>query len=232
MPSTSVLISPPKAGTHLFGFLTNARRWIVSLRPEPAGGPLTMFQSDSTILDRMENLARGINYKGHIPYSPAIAEKIAQFDSIILLLRDPRDMIVSLAHAIDRHGGEPLDYLAPGGRLSSLAFTDRIDYLIENIRPVFERFDRWRQVDNVKIFYYDAFMILPQSTYYRLANLGYGRYLNIKARAKQKAYTYRRANPGGWLEDMTIEQAGRCRQLFGDITQAWNPTLVNNKFDV
>jgi len=184
-----------------------------------------MFEPESVILERMNELNPDSNYKGHVPYSPAIEKAVKQFKHIILLLRDPRDVICSMAHAVDKVGGEPINYMAVGGPLSVLSFSERVDYLIENMRPVFNVFNAWRKVEGVKVFYYDFYMAYPDLVIRHLSRMGYGKIKEIQERAQRKAYTYRRAEPCGWIEDMTIEQIGRAGRMYGDLIGEWNPVL-------
>jgi Sulfotransferase domain len=221
----NLLISPPKAGTHLFGFLTNARSWIVALRPQPMSTPLTMFINEQNILDNMAGLDANTNYKGHIPYSQAAAYKASIFDNIILVLRDPRDIIVSMAHAIDKRGGDPINYEYGNVRLSALPFSERIDYLIDNMCPVFRRFEAWRQWGQLDVFSYDMYTQYPRTVIERLSHMGYGRVRDIEKRAKQRAYTYRTARFGDWQNDMTPEQAERVGRTYGYLIPLWNPVM-------
>jgi hypothetical protein len=219
----NLLIAPPKAGTHLFGFLTASKEWLVALRPEAPGLPLTQFEPDSVILARVKQLDPHKNYKGHIPCRPALARITEKFDNVILVLRDPRDIIVSMAHAVGKHDGAPINYHIGGGKMDTLPLGKRIDYLINNMLPVFMLFDRWIVNESIQIFHYDQFMNDPERVFERLVSMAYGSPEILRERAKKRAYTYRTARSGDWMVDMTKHQAQRSADIYGDLIKTWNP---------
>lgn len=93
--------SVPKAGTHL---LLSALQHFPALRFYPLEKPLATGQEET--LRHLRRLGRGQVIQGHIPHDPEVASLIkARKIRTILVVRDPRDYAVSLAHYIAKQGG-------------------------------------------------------------------------------------------------------------------------------
>jgi hypothetical protein len=117
----AVLISPPKAGTHL---LLKALALLPGLRPAAVPGPLRDLAAAEAVAEAplcvgvdwpvplalatlrrwLAAFGRGRYADAHLPYSPAAADELDRRGlRVILILRDPRDVAVSHAEHIASH---------------------------------------------------------------------------------------------------------------------------------
>lgn len=216
----NLLISCPKAGTHMFGNMLNADLDIIALYPKPQKYPIDQFLPNETILERLQGLDASQNYKGHIPYIGDLTNRFHEFDHVFLALRDPRDVIVSMAHYVDRVKTSAFNHPVFDGRLSELYFPYRIDYLIETMRPVFELFEGWRK-EGIEVLCYEEYKYRPDQMVQKLSRLGFGTVEEISKRAQKRAYTFRNGTSGQWEKEFTDGQKERANMKFGDLIEAW-----------
>jgi len=217
-------ISIPKAGTHLFENMTLAR---TANLPLVFGGIEKLFPSQAEIQKRFRDLATDGRYKAHLPYFEGVEKLLEQFDCVIFLIRDPRDIIVSMAHFIGNLPTSVFNWTIEGKRLSERDLSYRIDYLVENMAPVFARFDPWVDVKNIMIFRYEEHVRDPQITYQRLAALGLGTAQELEERAQKKAYTFRAGTIENWKTEFTPAQKRKANANFASFLDRWGYKVVD-----
>lgn len=211
-------ISVPKSGTHLFENMTLARTANLPLRQ---GGITQLFPDQAEIEARFRDLEKDGRYKAHLPYFDGVESLLEQFERVIFILRDPRDIIVSMAHFIGNLPTSVFNWDINGRRLSDRDLAYRIDFLIDNMAPVFSRFDPWLDVKNIEVFRYEDYYRFPQKTYKRLEGLGLGTVAMLAERAKVKAYTFRVGTIENWKNELTLQQQKRANANFARFISRW-----------
>ena len=211
-------ISIPKAGTHLFENMTLAR---IANLPLVFGGITQLFPSQADIEARFNDLEADGRYKAHLPYFEGVERLLEQFEHVIFILRDPRDIIVSMAHFIGNLPTSVFNWKVDGKPLSERPLSYRIDYLIENMPPVFSRFDPWLDVEGIEIFRYEDHHHFPGETYRRLEKMGLGTVSELKARAKKKAYTFRAGTIENWKNEFTPPQKQKANANYAAFVSKW-----------
>lgn len=122
-----IINSVPKSGTHLVEralqlmgvsarpplFLSSAdTSWFAAEGGEatvPIGVGMPVMASVAKLRARLETLPEGQVVTGHVPYSPDMASLLEELGyRMLLALRDPRDIAVSLAHHIATQPGHRL----------------------------------------------------------------------------------------------------------------------------
>lgn len=212
-----ILISVPKAGGHLFAQMTESQEAAFLVRDQR--GPGQQFMAAQQIRDRLRGMSG--NVWGHVPYHPALAPVVESAETALLLVRDPRDIIVSHAHYVARKRNSALDYAIGKVRLSKIPFEQRVGFLIASMGPVFARFDMWRRMPFVQVFRYEEYQRDPEGTMERLGALGYGAVDGMRARAKIHSYTFRKGAIGDWETEFTGRQKAKAERLFGEIIDRW-----------
>lgn len=211
-------ISVPKAGTHLFENMTLAK---TASLPLVFGGIDRLFPSEFAIKKRFTNLQEG-RYKAHLPHFEGVEQLLEQFDHAIFISRDPRDIIVSMAYYIENSRPSVFNWRMPNGkRLNEHDLAYRIDYLIDNMHSVFERFDPWMDVANIEKFSYEDYVTDPHNTYARLEKMGLGSTAELEKRSKVKAYTFRVGTTGNWEHEFTEFQKQKANMNFSKFIDRW-----------
>jgi hypothetical protein len=214
-------ISMPKSGTYLFGYMTQCETGITTLRSEAQSIPVNQFLDPGIIAERLTNLNPAINYRAHLPNHESYIDKLSQFRRVILILRDPRDVINSHAHYVYLHPRSPLNYFHDGNkRLNEIPFSRRIDYLITNLRPVFYLFEAWRKM-GIETFYYEQYKTAPLDLFDRFSKMGYGTPAEISARSNRRGMSYRAGGMGEWKQTFTSYQKRACKNIYGDLIESW-----------
>jgi hypothetical protein len=215
-------ISVPKAGTYLFGNMTNSDYQIIALRKQPQARPIDQLLDVDELLPLFKELDMDANYKGHIPFHPELENIVARFETVLLIIRDPRDIIVSMANYVQKIPTSALNFITPQGQLSKLRFPQRVDFLIETMCPFFEAFEPWRDKSYVHVFKYETFQKYPGVVIDRLNDLGFGATQEIFERSKEKAYTFRKGTINNWKLEFSPVQKRDAWVQFGDIIEKWS----------
>lgn len=211
-------ISIPKSGTHLFENMTLARTANLPLRH---GGIAQLFPEQAEIEARFRDLEKDGRYKAHLPYFEGVEKLLEQFEQVIFILRDPRDIIISMAYFIGNLPTSVFNWTVSGKPLSEHKLSYRIDYLIDNIAPVFERFDPWLDAKGIEVFRYEDYYRFPQKTYKRLENLGLGAVAVLEECAQAKAYTFRAGTIENWKDELSPQQLKRANANFARFISRW-----------
>jgi len=101
-----LVVSLPKAGTHLVERAVCLhprlyRRFLPTLNPENVG--------EKGLAGAVRAQRPGQVLVAHLPFEPAYSELLVHVQTIFVI-RDPRDMAVSLAHYIESRGDHPLHF--------------------------------------------------------------------------------------------------------------------------
>jgi len=214
-------ISVPKAGTRVFGLMTNSQ-----LEPLPlklgARRPLELFPDLEQISISMMGLQADGHYRAHLPYHPEIENLVESFEVVTLILRDPRDIIVSMAYYIGTTHTSAFNFqVSNKKRLSDLALSERFDFLIEQMPVTFRLFDGWREMAGIELFYYEDYKLHPLDVFSRLSALGFGSAKEIMERSFHKDYGFRVGTIENWKKEFNAAQKTRALENFGNIINAW-----------
>jgi len=188
-----ILITLPRSGSHLAGRVLDCAGFTAVRKDGPPFG-----------LEHITNrLKTGQSVWFHYPFSQELYDYLQGFDAEkYVLLRDPRDIIVSMSHRVEDYPGALVNYKHEGNRLSHYPFTERMDILIEMMREPFADFDQWRQAGLTPV-HYSEFVKHPVAETF----------------TEQK----RRGVVGAYKSEMTPEQIERANQSFGDLVYLWEP---------
>ena len=119
-----------------------------------------------------------------------------------LLLRDPRDIIVSTAHFCEKYPQTFLNYNVNGVRFSDMPVSRRIDYLIDDIlHESLYDYERWRMTGLFELIRFRDLLKHPVAKIYH----------NWK----------RRGVVGAYKDEMTTEQIARCDDRYGELIEVW-----------
>ena len=220
-------ISVPKAGTHLFGLMTRCTTGIIGLREVPQIEPVNQFVRVETLKLRFKDLDPNLNYRGHIPYHPEIEPLVKrQFQHVLLILRDPRDVIVSWAHYVENLKTSALNTKLNRGRLSDIPFSSRVDFLIDHMRLFLLSFEPWREKSYVTTLHYEEFKTNPQRVLMQLAAMEFGSVTEMLERARKREYTFRKGTINNWQTEFNEMQKHQAEKKFGDIIAKWRSQYV------
>jgi len=200
-----ILLTVPRSGSHVFGQMMGAQMIVTFRKGQAIPEQLPMEKRE--ILEILAGLDPEGRYWMHLPYDVDYLKFVERAERHFLLLRDPRGIILSMAHIIDKIPSIGLNYrIGDGIRLSNLSLSGRIDYLIETIQPLFNWYEQWR-ARGWTLFTYDEYLAHPERVYSQLSALGYGTVKQI-ARLSQ----YREFSPA---------QQRACTERFGDLIALW-----------
>jgi hypothetical protein len=90
---------------HLFD---GAREWF-GKNELPVGVDLPHYSSKNSVHKKLSRVAPGYFATAHLPYSALALELLKELDyRLLIMIRDPRDVVVSLAHYVVRRRNHPL----------------------------------------------------------------------------------------------------------------------------
>lgn len=218
-----VLINLPMSGTHYFASMMQAVS--VGSMINNKTQPSEQFMHLDTLLDIVNDLKFLRNDKTYaiaLPYSQSMENTLRGITKF-LLIRDPRDIIVSHATSnMDISSPIELNYTVSNCKLYDLPVLDRIDYLIDVYKPLLELFDLWVGCSGLELFNYDEYVMFPELTVQRLSELGYGTFTDIVQRVNFRSKSFvNRNNQESWIYTMTSDQQKRCKKSFGHIIEKW-----------
>ena len=188
-----ILISHPRSGTHLLAHILGVREFATYK------GVWTLTVRQPKAIKRV--LSNGSRIWVHYPYNDTLREFLEGWDGQKrLLLRDPRDIIVSIAHFVEACPGMYLNYIG-GKQLSQMPFVDRVDWLIDVMRDPLYDHDRWRKTGLFQLYYYHEIVEHPAAASYN--------------------YNLVRGIVGGYKQDMTKKQIDRADKYYGELIEVW-----------
>ena len=213
-------ISIPKAGSHLFKQMTGSTS--IGLLQKNMPTPIEQFKDETDVLGRITDLPEG-NYCAHLLHTPAAEFVVSGFDTVILILRDPRDIIISQLYYVKWWTGKAVNYLVGDGlHLSDLSMEDGIDFLIDNFRPVLLGFDKWTSCPFVHVFTFEQYIDNAELVFERLHDLGYGEIDKMReAITIHDKKAFRKGDVGDWVNHFSETQARNSQDNFGDIIDKW-----------
>lgn len=135
-------LTAPKSGSHMIGFamgLPTKPIWQMSSTHN-----IRKFRTE----DEMIGVLKGWPWKQgiwtHVPHSDRMAEYFrSQFDITLFTRRDPRDIIVSISHYIDRFPASTLNWDYGGMQLSKMGWHQRMFHMIEEYGSQLLEFAPW-----------------------------------------------------------------------------------------
>lgn len=206
---SAFMISLPKAGTQLFKNMIQAEDYI-ALQPNAQNVPAQQFKPYSQILPELRSLDRKQNYVAHLPTDDMYEIVLQSWDHIYLVIRDPKDIIVSMAHYIERFPLSVFNWKEKHGiPIANLLWEARVNYLIDYLPPFLKCIYRWIRCRHVHVISYEHYQEDPDKVIEMFAGHGHGTVEEIRARSLQKQFTYREGKTGGWRVDMTEKQAAK-----------------------
>jgi hypothetical protein len=166
----------------------------------------------------------------HIPYTKESAEKLKNAVGF-MIVRDPRDVIVSHAHYVQRVRDKTgIDYwITNTQRLSHVSMERRIDVLIRLMRRRLCAYNGWAYQENVHVFKYRELVHNQERQIKRMMSIldSHGlldaTYSDMAERARPKpSGAFRRGKVGDYKHTFTDEQNAEAKLRFGDFIEAWS----------
>jgi hypothetical protein len=142
----------------------------------------------------------------HYPYTDEAAAYFGNHDKeydLYANFRDPRDIIVSVSHALMGTNQKEWwwNYRHGDKRLSDMPFEKRIDCLIYDLYDELHRHDKWRTSGICKLMYYS------ENVNHEIAKIC----LSHKAKGVV----------GRYKNEMTEKQIERSTAIYGELIEAW-----------
>jgi len=184
-------------------------------------GLMTYVIKDQGYLSHCRIYPAGIS--GHLEYHSRLAD-FAQHLPSITLLRDPRDVIVSAYHYMDRiEDWHEFAAVAgcPGEFYTHHHGEERMDLLIENYWKYFNAYIPWLKTNIIPVRYEDlierpilALIPVAEATGYDLEML-------VERSGYRGGYTFRKGVAGEWKHEFNDKQVRRFNELYGHVMEAW-----------
>jgi len=205
----------PKVGTHLM-------RHILGMRLDESLliGIEVGREYDALLMQRCRLYPTGISgYILPIPELLAFAQEVPSF----LLLRNPRDAIVSWHHWLDKASRDSRLAWVKDSDLNYKDFEGaaRKDLLIENLYVSMEEFDPWLDTD-ITVLRYEGLIESPETELVPVAEaLGTPLDVLVERSRFRGGKTFRKGLVGEWKHEFTKKQLSRFDELYGHIMEAW-----------
>jgi len=191
-----LIFSLPRSGSGLCGAILGV--------PKGEGGfdrSITNPKPIKYVLDRARK------YDGlwtHYPHTDVMEDYLRRTRDFACYvnLRDPRDIIVSYAHAIERNPTWWMNYKHNGKRMADYPFTERIDHLIDYMHDELFRHDKWRESGICLPMYYRNNITHPI--------------------AKTRLDNKMRGIVGSYKDEMTLKQIDRATDKYRKLVELWN----------
>ena len=145
----------------------------------------------------------------HSPYHQDLLDWVIDREvALHLLLRDPRDIIVSWAHVVEQAPKLFWNYRYNRKQLTEYNIPTRIDILTKLLVPLMHDFDQWRQRGCFEVHHYRDIIERPE--------------------AKDYTFNKVRGVVGSHKDEMTGKQIAKANRLYGDIIDLWSGENVTN----
>lgn len=215
-----LLITIPRSGSHLFAQMMQFKMIVTFQKGKAKPEELPpSVEHTMQVLNRFRSTGR---YWLHLPFQDTYIPFVQKAERTFLLLRDPRDIVISCAHIVDQLPSIGLNYyLEDGRRFRDLSMSKRINYLIDTMQPLFQWFEYWR-LFGIETLHFEDYIERPEWLFEKLSHLGYGTVDEIRERAAyQHPYHFRNGKAENWKTEMTATQKKKANQNFADFIDAW-----------
>lgn len=192
MEYNTILLSQPRAGAHLLAMQ-------LGLMPFPM---LTRDDGYKPIKGLIKEIKSGSNIWFHYKYDTKLFCFLKDYNcKKYLLLRDPRDVIVSIARYVGKLPDSPINYVVGGRYLSDYEYRERIDILIDYMPDEFNHYEKWRKTGIFTVLRYRDIICKP----------------DVNNMTTEK----RRGIVGSYKDEMTGSQIEKCNSVFTDLIKLW-----------
>lgn len=193
MTKKTIILTHPRSGSHLLAHILKAV-------------PFTAIKHDGNYVTVNKVINQIVynkrNFWFHYPFNSDLVDALKRnHDYRVLLLRDPRDIICSIADIVDDNQVLDNRYTHDGKRLSAHPFSKRIDILIETMRADFDEYEKWRRSGLWFVLRYRDIISFHAARYFR----------------KHK----RNGVAGSHKAIMKPKQIERANYLYKDLIAAW-----------
>jgi len=218
-----LLITVPRSGSHVFGRMLQCKMIVTFQKDTTAPKFLSKPKSEIQKIISKLPTRRPYRFWLHLPHDTDYELPVSMCEKSFLLLRDPRDIIISHAYIVDKIPTIGLNYIIGDVRLTDLHVSKRIDFLVDNIRPMLEWFEGWR-LFGLRTLHYEDLILSPFKIYRELSALGYGTVTELQSRAMVKEkHHFRKGIVGDWKNEFSPKQQRKAFENFGDIIEKWLP---------
>lgn len=221
--------SAPKSGSHMIGFG-------LGLRTQPiyhkaSGGAKGERRSIEQQIKELSGWRdRGIF--AHVPYSHAVGDYVLNnYRATFFVRRDPRDIVVSMAHYYNAHPSASTDMTIPGGgTMSEMEWEDRLMWLITYMGLSLPHYTGWIRPYVYQVKYEDVIdNRLGEFTkmHNYLAGLGLkpmSAEKMVEASATPHRLSFRKAAYGDWKETFTSRHVEWANKYLGHVIRDWGYT--------
>lgn len=209
-------VTYPKSGSHLLGFALGLNSKPIWHRSST--GHFESFRSEDNYLTELRNWENPRGIWTHIPWTPRTKEFVrGMFRAIIFTKRDPRDVVVSIGHYVDKFPRGNLNYIRNGKHLNEWSWHHRLRFIIDSVVEEMSQFVGWTLMEDVFQVRYEDLIDNRTAVLKKINEFLQNR--NVKpvniSEAVHRSYrrhplSYRRAKYGDWkfeFDPVTTEYA-------------------------
>ena len=218
-------ISAPKTGSHMMGFgmgLPTAPIYYLK-----SGGVKGEFRSSDEQIQVLDSWKReGI--WAHISYSDKLQQYIQKrFTAAVFIRRDPRDVVVSMAHYLNKYPTSTTDLRAPTFSISELEWDERLLWLITHMGLILPHYTGWIRDEVYQVKYEDVVddrvgEFTKLQVY--LEGLGLhpppGEKMAEMSRNPHKL-SFRRGKHGDWRDEFSDQHVEWANKYLGHVIRDW-----------
>jgi len=219
-------ISAPKTGSHMLGFglgLTSQPTY--HLKSGGTKGEFRSVEEQIHTLDRR----RQAGIWAHIGYSPTMEQYLQErFTATFFIRRDPRDVVVSLAHYHDKLPAASIDLTFPDNTsMSEMEWDERLLWLITYCGLALPHYTGWIR-DGVYQVKYEDVVDYREREFTKIQEYLEG--LGLKPPPGEKMaemsrdphkLSFRRGKYGDWKETFTSRHVEWANKYLGHVIRDW-----------
>lgn len=223
-------ISAPKTGSHMLGF--GLGMGSTPIYHKAAGGQKGEFLSTDEQINKLEHWNKA-GIWAHIAYSDKMHKYMQErFTAVLFIRRDPRDVVVSMAHYLEKYPQASTDLVFPTSKtsMSQMGRDERLLWLITRMGLTLPHYTGWIRDDVYQVKYEDVidhrereFVKIQEY----LESLGLkpppGEKMAEMSRNPHKL-SFRRGKHGDWRDEFTPRHVEWADKYLGHVIRDWGYT--------
>lgn len=221
-----IQITYPKSGSHLLGYalgLGTMPTWQKS-----STGNYEQFRTEKEYNSIIKAFKNKNGLWTHFPYSLSTWEMLEDnYHGYIFLRRDPRDIVVSIAHYVDKFPKGNLNYRRLGSMpLNQLTWHRRVPEIIKIVADELPRFIPWSKHENFFQVKYedlidDRLAVLKKiNKYLQRRNITLVNLDEAVGRSRRRhPLSYRRAKYGDWKLEFNSDHIAYAKEILTPVME-------------
>ena len=221
-----ISLTAPKSGSHMVGYalgLGTKPTWHVA-----ATSHLREFRTEDEVIDILDAWDRRKGIWTHIPYSIKMSSYLKRrFQAIVFTRRDPRDIVVSLGHYMDKFPQNTLNWTYGGMQLNKMGWHQRMFHIIEEYGAQLLKFAPWIHQSGYQIKYEDCIDDRERVFDVLRANLIAGGLRPpsldqmVQSSLVKHKISYRRAKYGDWKFELNDKHMDHAKVHLAEAMEAY-----------